>query len=55
VNIKNLRKEASQKPNEVIFFLDKKETKDQEKTILSPRLASPRPAFFRANALFTPC
>jgi hypothetical protein len=33
------------------FFLDKKETKNQEKTILSARKAFPRPAFFRADAL----
>jgi hypothetical protein len=35
----------------LFFFLDEKETKNQEKTILSPRKASPRPAFFRATAL----
>jgi len=35
-----------------IFFLDKKETKNQEKTILSPCKACPRPAFFQAIALF---
>jgi len=35
----------------LFFFLDKKETKNQEKTILSSHQSCPRPAFFRANAL----
>jgi len=38
--------------NHSIFFLDKKETKNQERTMLSSRkMAFPRPPFFRACAL----
>ncbi len=38
-----------------IFFLDKKERKNQEKTKLSARkMASPRPPFFQARAHLDP-
>jgi len=38
-----------------IFFLDKKERKNQEKTKLSARkIASPRPPFFRPRAHLDP-
>ena len=34
----------------IIFSLDEKETKNQEKMMLSPHKANPRPPFFRAPA-----
>ncbi len=36
----------------LIFFLDKKETKNQEITMLSTHMSNPRPPFFLACALF---